>query len=326
MSEIAIREESESAYLPTSRLVTRAFEAKSANQLAQSLCKTDFVPASMKDVGNATAAIIMGDELGFTPLASLRSIYVVHGTPALYARAMVALVLSQGHELWTESSTSERVEVHGRRKGSDKIEKSVWTVARATKAGYTKNAKYQTNPEEMLFSKASAEICRKIGADVLLGIPYSVEELELEDQTNVVAIKREPSAKLTIARASAVDNAQGVDEPSLDEEPEVATIQTPGETTPTRADLQGAGADFGPGFGTVATVKQVGYINSLAIKLGMTERETKLAYISDVIERKVASSKEISTHEAKRVIEYLLKDEAQAGLAEEAKADGDVDN
>ena len=65
------------------------------------------------------------------------------------------------------------------------------------------------------------------------------------------------------------------------------------------------------------------YINQLAIKLGMTEREAKLHYISDVIEREVKSSKELTMHEAKRCIDYLLKDVEQMELAEESKRDGD---
>ena len=330
MGEIAIRDEAESPYLPTSRLVTRAYEAKSAHQLALSLTKTDFVPASMKDVGNATAAIIMGDELGFTPLASLRSIYVVHGTPALYARAMVALILSQGHELWTVTSTPEKVEVHGRRKGSDHEEVSIWTTARAQKAGYTSNKKYQTNPEEMLFSKASAEIARKIGADVLLGIAYSVEELELEDGGEVVELSRKPKLK-AVTREPKL--AESVEEPDLDEE-ETSTpdfqsvttgtgyqggdVQWESSAPATREDLENVGANFGMGVGDVISEKQVGLIGSLMTKLGMTDRAVAIAYVSDVVGRPVDSRKALTKFEGSRVIDALQHDIEQAKLAQEA--------
>src|SRR5690606_23270049 len=60
------------------RLVAWAEAAAAANQLAKALSRTTFVPKDMTDVGNATAAILMGDELGMSPIASLRSIYVVH--------------------------------------------------------------------------------------------------------------------------------------------------------------------------------------------------------------------------------------------------------
>jgi hypothetical protein len=217
MSEVAIQE---GQYVTETRLMIHAREASSAHQLALALTKTDFVPASMKDVGNATAAIIMGNELGLSPLNSLRSIYVIHGTPALYARAMVALVLGQGHEIWTTVSTTEKVEVRGKRKGSDHEEISVWTTARAAKAGYTKNAKYATNTEEMLFSKASAEIARKIGADVLAGVPYSVEEIELDQQPSGVVISL-PKKKITRIDKSAPE----IEAPDFDEP--VATLVEP---------------------------------------------------------------------------------------------------
>ena len=302
MSEIAIRDEAETPYLPTSRLVTRAYEAKSAHQLALSLTKTDFVPASMKDVGNATAAIIMGDELGFTPLVSLRSIYIVHGTPALYARSMVALILSQGHEIWTVTSTPSKVEVHGRRKGSDHTEVSVWTTARAQTAGYTSNKKYQTNPEEMLYSKAASEIARKIGADVLLGIPHSVEDLELENDTdNVVTLKRSPNLS-TVSREK---QSPVIAEPEFDE-PEVKEI----EVSKDEPVVTVVPADETPAIATNGvSEKQVKMIGALMSKLGMTDKAISLSYVADVIGREVESRNDLTKQEASLLITALKSDE-----------------
>src|SRR5664279_1074795 len=151
MSELALRTETAIAVGdPTGgRLVAWAEAAHAANQLAKALSRTSFVPAAFKgNVNDATAAILMGDELGMSPLAALRSIYVIHGAPAMYARTMVALALSHGHTVWTEKSTDTEVVVCGQRKGSQHVERSVWTTARATKAGYTSNKKYQSNGQE----------------------------------------------------------------------------------------------------------------------------------------------------------------------------------
>jgi hypothetical protein len=211
-------------YDPTGgRLVSWADAARAAHQLAQALVKTSFVPQAFKDnVGDATAAILMGDELGFSPLASLRSLYVVHGAPALYSRSMVALAQSRGHEIWTELSTSEKVIVCGRRRGSEHVERSEWTISRATVAGYTYNKKYMTNAQEMLYAKASAEIARKVAADALAGVPYSVEDLELEDAASgsVTTIHRDRPKK---AQRQPVEPGP-VDEPPLDAEPTEAEI------------------------------------------------------------------------------------------------------
>ena len=330
-AEVAIREEYQVD--PTGgRLVAWAQAASAANQLAISLCKTDFVPkrrVNGVDValseGDATAMIIMGDELGFTPLAALRSIYIIHGTPALYARSMIALVLSRGHEIWTESSSDEKVEVHGRRKGSDKIEKSVWSKPRAEKAGYLKNSKYATNPQEMFYSKAAAEICRKIGADVLLGIPFSVEDLELEVENTdgdtsqkMTRTKKEPTEKVAIARKSATENAQEVEEPEFDDEPDTKA-DTPAVNTDDSADQSTETEDNEEPI-SPAQIKTIG---AAMTRLGMTDRAVAIAYVGDVVEHPITSRKDLTKDEASKVIRSLLADEEALNDSAEAKANGD---
>ena len=282
------------------RLVSWAQAASAANALAKSLCTTTFVPAAMKDVGNATAAILMGDELGFTPLAALKSIYVVHGTPALYTRAMVALIQSRGHEIWTEESTNDKVTVNGRRKDSDHIETATWTLKRATDAGYTSNAKYRTNPQEMLYAKAAAEIARKIGADVLLGIPYSVEDLELEEVTTTT-LTREPS-KVARVKKEKVE----IPAPALEDETSGDVIEENTEPTVPEPELdEVADEELKPRLITDAQVKKIG---AQMRDAGLTEREAALKYVVDVIGREVGSRTELTISEASKVIEALQKD------------------
>jgi hypothetical protein len=196
------------------RLVAWAEAAAAANRLAKALCRTEFCPVAFrsKDV-EATAAILLGDELGMSPLVALKSIYVVHGTPALYARTMVGLAQAHGHEIWTVETTDARVVVRGQRKGSDHIEEAVWTTTRAQKAGYTNNKQYVSNPQAMLYAKAAGEIARKIAADVLSGMAYSVEDMELEQAEPTVTVKRS-EAKPTLVRRNAVEAAPV--EPALD--------------------------------------------------------------------------------------------------------------
>jgi hypothetical protein len=274
------------------RLVAWAAAAAAANQLAKALSRTSFVPAAFK--GNeydATAAIIMGDEVGLSPLAALRSIYVVHGTPAMYARTMVALVQSRGHEVWTEFSTDAKVIVCGRRKGSDKVEHSEWTTARAQKAGYTTNKKYATNAQEMLYSKASAEICRKVGADVLLGIPYSVEELELEQPAPTSTASRTTERKTTAKRAAPVAEEPEFEPSGMDEFAKHAE-DAPAET------------------GEAITDKQLKILHTLLGKNDLGDRDAGLAYIGGVIGREIGSSKDLTKAEASVCIDRLSTLEA----------------
>jgi hypothetical protein len=282
MTEIAVRDTGELVTLndPTGgRLVAWAQAAQAANQLAKALATTSFVPAAFKgNAGDATAAILMGDELGLSPLAALRSIYAVHGTPALYARTMVALVQAHGHDVWTVIDTPAKVVVSGRRKGSEHIETSEWTVDRARKAGYTTNKKYDTDPQAMLYAKAASTVCRKIGADVLAAIPYSVEDLELEQPAATTTVTRS-AVKATARRAQ--PEPPPTPEPGFDEiQPEPAPQPDP------------------------ITDAQLRKLHTLLSKHSM-DRDQGLAYIGNLVGRDVESSKGLSKAEASTVIDDL---------------------
>lgn len=277
MTDIALRESTELAHTdPTGgRLVAWAEAASAAHQLANALSLTTFVPAHFRGkVDDATAAILMGDELGLSPLAAFRSIYVVHGTPALYARGMVALAQSKGHEVWTVKSTETEVVVSGKRRGSSQVETAKWTIQRASKAGYTNNKKYQTNPEEMLYSKAAAEVCRKIAADVLAGVPYSVEELELDDAPSTTTVTRS-SGTTKVSRKN----------PAAEPEPQ------PPADEPTSTD-------------EALSDDQRRKIMALANDLGL-DRDQRLAGCSAVTGREIGSTNDLTKAEASQVIERM---------------------
>ncbi|WBL18479.1 hypothetical protein [Citricoccus sp. NR2] len=167
----------------TVQLAEWAQELDAAHRLGTALCQTDFVPKDFRGKPEAAAAAILaGKALGLDPMNSLSNIFVVHGRPALYARTMVAIVLSAGHQLVRAEATDKSVTVQARRRGDSEWQEFTWTIDRAKKAGYTSNAKYQTDPIAMLTAKAQAEACRTIAPDVLTGVAaYAVEEVELED-------------------------------------------------------------------------------------------------------------------------------------------------
>lgn len=184
MTEIAVRDEHPAADVqlaPTAVIASLAHwagEARAAHTLAQSLCSTSFVPEHFRGKpAEATAAILTGHELGLSPMASLRAIYIIKGTPGMYAKAMVAVVMSAGHDVWVEEQSDERVVVCGRRKGSEHVARTVWDRARVVKAKLTANAKYAETPQQMMVARGQAEICRQVAPDALHGIPYAVEEL-----------------------------------------------------------------------------------------------------------------------------------------------------
>lgn len=198
-----------------------------AHRLASGMVKTQLVPVRFRGkVEDATAAILYGMELGLTPIQSLQRVAVIHGMPTLEARTMVALVMRAGYMIWTEHTSDDSVTVAGSGPRGQ-AEEATWTIARADRAGYvprpatpdsqrrpevesdwvttTKtfdgrsktsvlgNMKYITDPQAMLYAKAAAEVCRKLAPDVLLGIPYTVEDLESEGYGEVVATRIRPA-------------------------------------------------------------------------------------------------------------------------------------
>lgn len=281
------------------RLSDWADEARAAASIATSLCKTSFVPEVFRGKPEeATAAILTGHELGLSPMASLRAIYVIKGTPAMYANTLRAVVQSQGHDIWVEESTDTRAIVAARRRGASDVERVTWTMDRAKKAGLAGNQQYQKNPQAMLVARATAEVCRRIAADALHGIPYAVEELDEQgDGGTTTEPVAKPAPRRTAKRAP-VEPKQPTPapEPDFDEPPASA-----------EASDQGDGLDVF----TPITPAQLKKLQVSLREYGITDRDAGLAYYADTIGREVASSKDLSKDEASRIIDKLEKELAK---------------
>ncbi|QRP60855.1 hypothetical protein [Corynebacterium minutissimum] len=186
-------------------------------------------PAQGEDaaIAKALAAAVYGANLGFGVSTSLQNVFVVNGTPSIYARTAVSLVLAQGHEVWVDESSAERVVVCGRRRGSSAVFTSTWDIKRAKKAGFTSNQKYASQPEEMLYAKAAMEVCRRMAADVLNAIPYSSEELELEGPAPIKAQARRMDSGRGNAglKAALANSTSHVSEESAAESAEPAQLE-----------------------------------------------------------------------------------------------------
>lgn len=175
----------------SSPLLLWAAEAQQASLIAKSLARTAFVPASMRGkhdnpdtaheitIGNVTAAILTGQELGLQPMAAMRSMDIIQGTPALRAHAMRGLVQSKGHKVeLVGEATAEKVVMRGKRKGERAWQTVEWTLRRAAQLGLTGKDQWKKQPQTMLIARATGEICRLIAADVLFAMPYASEELD----------------------------------------------------------------------------------------------------------------------------------------------------
>ena len=167
-----------------------------AYRLGDVLSRTQMVPATYRGKPeDAAAAILYGAEVGLKPQQALQQVFVVHGQPAIYARTMVALLKAKGYTFTTVESSDESVTVTGRSPRGEE-ETSTWTIDRAKKAGFTSNKQYTSNPQAMLYAKAASEVSRKLAPDVLLGIKYTAEDLELEPAMKATATRMDrPDAR-----------------------------------------------------------------------------------------------------------------------------------
>jgi hypothetical protein len=277
-----------------------AQELSAAHQLGTALCGTEFVPTSFRGKPEAAAAAILaGKSLGLDPMNALANIFVVSGRPSMYARTMAALVMQAGHTIRRIQATEQSVIYEGKRKGDTNFTRVEWTIARAQKAGYTSNKKYQSDPIAMLTAKCQAEICRVIAPDVLTGIAAtSVEEVELDDLGEQSSAPAEaPKAKRSISRKqqpapelpAAVNDAPA---PEPDPEPESD-----------EPDTQEAAFES-------ITPAQLTKLNIILQEQGLAERGDKLNYLSTYLERPIGSSKDLTKTEAHRLIDEHETDAA----------------
>ena len=191
-----------------SGLMRQAEAMDAAHKLATVLCNTQMVPQTFRGKpDDVAAAILYGAELGLKPQQALQQVFVIRGQPAIYARTMVALLKGKGYKFKTVESSDESVTVRGVAPSGEQ-ESSTWTIDRAKKAGYTSNKRYQTDPQAMLYAKAASEVSRRLAPNVLLGIKYAAEDLELEP------------VKMNATRQDVAAQAVSAPAPKMRQEPE----------------------------------------------------------------------------------------------------------
>jgi hypothetical protein len=316
MTDIAVREPRRESLLrrpDAPSLEAWAEEMTAAAQIARGIAGTPFVPASLRvmQVGeidlaattaNIAATLLTGKEVGLEPMAALRSIVVINGTPAINALAARALVVARGHELWLVESTATRCVYQGRRHGSDRTQQSVWTIDRAKDLGLAGKPNWRQQPIAMLIARATAECARLVAPEVLLGLPYIVEELE-----DVVAgdaapteptgpaparrtaqRRRQPTTPPPPATLPAPVAAAPEDEPPLDDQP--APAKPAADEPPPAEDI------------TSAQLKalQAGFLD-----IGIRDRNSRLEITRQIIGRHINSATQLTRAEASTVLDGL---------------------
>lgn len=308
MTEVALHQ--------TSDLMTFAEEAGRVHKIATALATTSFVPTSMKGKPDEiTGAILFGRELGMDPMTSLQTINVIQGRPTLTANAMRGLAMAAGIEFRLDETTQTRCVMSARR-GTGEWTTVSWNIDQAKQLGLTSKENWKNQPGAMLIARATSQLCRFVAANVLIGMPYSTEELR---DLDAASLNDAPPAveKPTTRRKI---------EPYVAPEPElVPELQVGAADTPERVDA--------PDYVKNVQQKQIGYspvddenrtgpeepverpdmvttntraklmaaFNSKQIR----DRNTRLEHVSRILGREVLTVNMITEAEAKDVLTAL---------------------
>lgn len=291
-----------------------------ANKIANFMARSNFVPAPLrlKSKNNyktteelaldVTAIILAGASIGYDPFQAVQQMFIVHGSPAMYARSMVALVKSHGHKLDQAHASAESVTVRARHKNEAEWQEFTWDMNRAKKAGYTSNPKYSSNPQEMLYAKAATEACRRMFPEVLAGISaYSVEESELEDMGEAPAPAS--GAPAPVAKAKVAVKRRQAPAPELPAVVHNAPVET--------ADPEPEPVD-----GTeMMTPEQWTHLSAALMGAGYKTKAAMGAAIEEQLNRATGGPDDITAEEADALIEFFNNSAgAPAALDPEADA------
>lgn len=278
------------------RMLKQAQAMDAAYKIGSAMAGTSMVPQPLQGKpDDCTAVILYGSEIGMSAVQSLQNIFVVRGRPAMYSRTMVAVVLAAGHHMAEVEASSTSVTWVGRRGDTGVEFTSTWTIDRARQAGFTSNKLYESMPVEMLRAKAQAEVARNLAPDVLLGMPHSKEELDL-DQGPAIAPARRPQKTRGVAGVMAALGIEGASDSS------------------TKPDNGQVGE---PKVKAASAAQRKELVELMAREPGLEEPDAALGWLSDNLGRTIGATKDVTADEAAQIIGFLRAEQAKDAEAQQ---------
>ncbi len=154
---------------------------------AERLAESGLIPqAFQKRPQDVLVAIEWGRELGLTPIAAMKEIYVVHGQPSLSAKSMLALARRAGHRVRVEGDQQSATCEILRADDPDYPHRVTFSLDDAKQAGLLANTGWKNQPATMLRWRAVSNAVRLACPEVLGGISYTAEEMEEARRRNTI--------------------------------------------------------------------------------------------------------------------------------------------
>lgn len=308
MSDLVLRKSTD--------LMAFAAEAAQVHGIAKALATTSFVPAAMKGKPDEiTGAILYGKELGLDPMTSLQTINVIQGRPTLTANAMRGLAMASGVRFRIDDNTETRCVMSAMPPGGEWTTVT-WTIDQAKKLGLTVKDNWKNQPGAMLIARATSQLCRLVAANILIGAPYSTEEIndagpltppadtpaQEAPKTRTVRRQTKPTEDITLPEPELIPSNDVPDYASYTQPPvkEIGYQQADDEKrTEPEPPVER------PNMVTTDTRKALmARFNDLNVR----DRNTRLARVSEILGREVVTVNQITEAEARKILDVLSWD------------------
>lgn len=308
MSDVAIPKAT------TSSLSAFVDEARQVYEIAKALSTTSFVPASMRDKPQEiTGAILFGRELNLDPMTALQTINIIQGRPTLTANAMRGLAMANGVRFRLDEATETRCVMSAVPPGSSEWTTVSWTIDQARKLDLLKKDNWKNQPGAMLIARATSQLCRLVAANILIGAPYSTEEIRDQPVSAVPAIEPE-KPKLRQVKRQPVPDPPQYPEPEPERVPinDVPDYATGHQDNPVKEigystiDDEKRTQPEGPVERPDAvTAKTRAALMAKFGEFGLRNRNERLDVVSKILNREIVTVNQITEKEAHDVLDIL---------------------
>lgn len=178
-AELALREPAP-VYLPAPS------EFQMMREMAAAICKTEFVPAGVRNRPEAAlAALMYGREMGIGPMQALSRIHIIEGHPTLAAELMLGMIRRAGHQIVSSTVTREGASITARRGDTGEEMTVEFTVEEARQiptkidqkwATLADKSNWKSYPGDMCWARAVSRLGRRLFSDALYGAVYTPED------------------------------------------------------------------------------------------------------------------------------------------------------
>ncbi len=201
--------------------LARLDEIESIERQAALLARSSIVPRPYQGKpADIIAASLLGRDIGWSPMTSMRFVQVIEGVATISAEGLVALTRAAGHHITGEVSGTAAT-VTGRRGDTgdemtvtfsldDAVTAGLCTIRDGAPYSRSKNGRrlpWEMYPKAMLWARAVSQLCRMLFADVTVGMAYVPEEItppEVDESATMRAIEAATPPAEVIEEAAAV--------------------------------------------------------------------------------------------------------------------------